>query len=308
MLKARIAGRLVQGVLTLLLASVLVFGVVSLSGDPVALMLGPIQDTQRAEFLRERLALDRPVHQQYLTYLGQVVRGDLGHSYAMGTPVATLLWQRLPRSLILAAAAFVIACAIAIPTGVYSAVHRGSWFDRGVRYVAVVGQAAPAFWVGALLLLLFSVRLGWFPVLTLGGLGSPRNWVLPGVTLSLFLATAMLRLIRSGMLEVLDSEYIKLAHIKGVARHRVIWKHAFRNAVLSVLTFTGQYVGLIVTVAIVVEKVFAWPGLGMLGYEAILRRDVPLIQGFVLVSTFLVVTSNMAVDLLYARLDPRTAQ
>jgi len=171
---------------------------------------------------------------------------------------------------------------------------------------AIIFQAAPAYWVGALLILFFSVHLRWLPVTTLGELGGPRHWILPGVALATFLTAAMLRLTRSGMLEVLDSEFVKLARLKGVSKHVTLWKHALKNAILSVLTFAGQYIGLAITVAIVVEKVFAWPGMGLLGYEAIVERDFILIQGFVLVSTGLVVTFNLIVDMLYGWLDPRT--
>lgn len=302
---ARLASGIAQAVVTLLLASMIVFGVVSMSGDPVVLMLGETLDRQEAERLREELELNRPLIERYGDYLSHLVRGDLGYSTSRGTKVSSLIKQRLPRSLVLAGVALAIAAAISIPLGVYSAVYRGSWFDRASRYLAVLGQAAPAFWVGGILILIFSVKLGWFPILTGGGLGGPRHWVLPGLTLAGFLTVAILRLVRSGMLEVLDSNYIKLAKLKGVPKHRIYWKHALRNSVLSVLTFTAQYIGLIVTVAIVVEKVFAWPGLGLLGYQAILTRDVVLIQGFVLVATALVVFFNLSVDLLNAWLDPR---
>lgn len=294
-----------QALLTLLLVSGIVFAVVSMSGDPVSLIVAGTPDRELAEQLREDLGLEQPLIVRYGQWLGQVVQGDLGFSRSRGQEVTTLIAQRLPRSLLLAGLSLAIATIIAVPAGVYSAVRRGGVGDRVVRAVAVVGQAAPAFWVGALLILLFSVRLGWLPVLSIGGTARPSAWILPSVTLAGFLTVAMLRLIRSGMLEVLDDEYVKLARLKGASEMRVVWRHAFRNALLPVLTFTAQYIGLIVTVAIVVEKVFAWPGMGLLGFEAILNRDLVLIQGFVLVSAGLVVLVNLAVDLLYARLDPR---
>lgn len=308
----RVIGRLVSGVaqaiLTLFVVSVIVFGAANLSGDPVALIVGPIQDRERAEQIREQLELDKPITTRYFDYIGDVVRGDLGVAYSKGVPVSTLIGQRMPRSLLLAGVSFLFAAMFAIPAGVYAAVKRGSWLDRLLRLVAIVAQAAPAFWVGALLIVFFSVKLRWFPVTTLGGVGGPRHWVLPGIAMATFLTAAMLRLMRSGMLEVLDSEFIKLARLEGVSERTIIWKYAFKNAALSVLTFAGQYIGLAITVAIVVEKVFAWPGMGLLGFEAIVDRDFPLIQGFVLVSTGLVVAFNLAVDLLYGLLDPRTVQ
>jgi peptide/nickel transport system permease protein len=295
-----------QAVITLLLTSMIVFGLMSMAGDPVNLMLGANLDREQAERLRSELELDRPVVARYGDWLGQLVQGELGYSRSRGQDVTVLIAQRLPRSLLLTGVALVMSALVAIPAGVYSAVRRGSRSDRLIRMLAVLGQAAPSFWVGAILILIFSVRLGWFPILTTSGLGDPRSWVLPSVTLAGFLTVAMLRLVRSGMLEVLDTDYVKLARLKGAPESRVIWKHALRNAILTVLTFTAQYVGLIITVAVVVEKVFAWPGMGLLGYEAILRRDVVLIQGFVLVAAALVVIFNLAVDLLYSRLDPRT--
>lgn len=302
---ARFLTSVAQAILTLLIASVLVFGVVSISGDPVSLMLGPVQSQEQREVLRERLGLDRPIHERYVSYIGSVATGNLGHSYSKSAPVATLIAQRLPRSIILAGVTLLFSALLAIPAGVYSAVYRGSLFDRASRFTSVLGMAVPAFWLGGLLLLVFSVRLGWFPVLTSGRLGSPHNWVLPAATLSAFLTAAMYRLLRSGMLDALDNEYVTLATIEGFPPRTVIWGHVVPNAFLSVLTFVGQYVGLLVTVAIVVEKVFAWPGMGLLGYEAIVQRDLPLIQGFVLVSTGLVVVFNLMVDTLYGFLDPR---
>ena len=300
-----------QGILTIWVTITIVFAVTSLAGDPVALMLDPFATVERREQVRENLGLDKPIVERYGAWLGEIAHGNLGYSQHFRRPVATMIRERLPRSLLLGGVALVGAVLLAVPLGLITAVRRGSKVDKGIRSLAVIGQAAPSFWVGAMLILIFSVRLKLLPVTTagLGGsVGGPQYWILPAITLGGFLFVAILRLIRSGMIEALASEHVKLARLQGVPRWRIHWFHALPAASVSSLSFVGQFIGLAVTVAIVTEKIFAWPGIGLFGFEAILAREVASIMGFVLVSTTLVIFMNLIVDGLYEVLDPRLRQ
>ena len=213
-----------------------------------------------------------------------------------------LLQERLPNSLKLAAFAMGVSLAIAFPLGVMAAVRRGTGVDRAAQIVAVLGQSLPTFWVAIILVEFVAGRLQWLPA---GGADGLASYVLPGFTLGWFVVAGMMRLLRSGMLEVLDSEYVKLARLKGVAERRVVWVHALKNALIPVVTFAGIYFAVLVTTAIVVETVFAWPGLGRLAYDGITSRDFPVIQAVVLVTAILVAAVNLCVDCVYALIDPR---
>jgi len=299
---ALILARLLQSCIALLVLSAVVFALSRASGDPVELML-PVDATQEArEMLRQTLGLDRSLGEQYVTFLKGAVVGDLGISIRERRSALELVFERLSNSAGLALAAMSVALALAIPLAVASAVWKGTLIDAVARYIAVLGQSLPTFFVGLVLIIVVSGRLGWLPA---GGMGGWESYVLPSITLGWFVVAGMMRLLRSSLLEVLDSEFIKLARIKGVPEYVVVWKHALRNAMISVVTLGGVYFALLLSTAVIVETVFAWPGLGRLAYDALRFRDFPVTQAVVLVTAVLVVTINLLVDFLYAWLDPR---
>jgi peptide/nickel transport system permease protein len=230
------------------------------------------------------------------------VRGDLGQSIRYRQSAVAIFFDRLPNTLKLVPLAVALAVAIAIPLGVVSALYRGTMIDRIAGVIAVIGIATPNFWVGVGLIYIFSVYLGVLPSARMGG---PAHYILPTATLGGFAVAGMMRLVRSSMLEVMDSEFVKLARIKGLSEVVVIWKHCLRNALIPVLTLFGVFIALLVTGAIVTETVFAWPGVGRLAYEAVIYRDYPLLQAVVILKAVIVLFVNLVVDILYAYVDPR---
>jgi peptide/nickel transport system permease protein len=294
--------RLGQSLVALAILSVVIFGLARATGDPLHLILPMVATEEDYANARRYLGLDRPLHVQYLTFVGHALTGDFGTSIRARRPVGELLRERLPNSLKLAAFAMTVAVALAFPLGVMAAVRKGTGVDRAAQVIALLGQSLPTFWVGIVLIEFVAGRLQWLPA---GGTGGFAHYVLPGFTLGWFVVAGLMRLLRSGMLDVLDSEFVKLARVKGVAERAVIWRHALRNALIPVVTFAGVYFGILVTTAIVVESVFAWPGLGRLAYEAITSRDFPVIQAVVLLTAVIVAAINLAVDCLYAVIDPR---
>ena len=297
-----IVRRLFQSVLALLAISLLVFLMSRMTGDPTMLMLPDDASQEDIARLRRALGLDQPLTVQYWVFLSKAAQGDLGRSIKGQMPVTEMLTERLPNSLKLAAVAMGVAVLMAFPLGVVAAVKRGTAFDTVANIVAVLGQSLPQFWVGIVLIQIFAVRLRWLPV---AGVGTLWHYVLPAFTLGWFVVAGMMRLLRSSMLDILGSEFVKLARIKGVPETAVIWKHALRNAMIPVLTFGAVYLAILVTGAILVETVFAWPGIGQLIYQGIVFRDFPVVQAVVLLTAGLVIAVNMLVDILYAYLDPR---
>jgi len=294
--------RLSQSAVTLLLFSVVVFGLARATGDPLTLVLPMVATEEDFANARRYLGLDRPLYAQYVTFVGRAATGDFGTSIRSRRPVVELLRERLPNSLALAAFSMAVSLLIAFPLGVLAAVRRGTALDSGAKVLATLGQSLPTFWVGIVLIEVVAGRLQWLPA---GGSGSLAHYILPGFTLGWFVVAGLMRLLRSAMLEVLDAEYVTTARAKGASEVSVVWRHALRNALIPVVTFAGVYFAILVTSAIVVETVFAWPGMGRLAYEAITGRDFPVIQAVVLVTAAIVVTVNFAVDLLYAVIDPR---
>jgi ABC-type dipeptide/oligopeptide/nickel transport system permease component len=294
--------RLVQSLIALAILSVVVFVLARATGDPLHMIM-PMSATEE-DFANARryLGLDRPYVEQYLTFVGRAVTGDFGTSIRARRPVSEILRERLPNSLRLALFAMTVSLAMAFPLGVLAAVKKGTGLDRAAQVISVLGQSLPSFWVAIILVEFVAGRLQWLPA---GGNEGLASYVLPGFTLGWFVVAGLMRLLRSGMLEVLDSEYVKLARLKGVAERRVVWVHALKNALIPVVTFAGIYFSILVTTAIVVETVFAWPGLGRLAYEGISSRDFPVIQAVVLTTAAIVTVVNLAVDLLYAFIDPR---
>jgi peptide/nickel transport system permease protein len=294
--------RVLQSLVALAILSVVVFILARATGDPLQLILPMSATPEDYADARRYLGLDRPYVEQYLSFVGRAVTGDFGNSLRARRPVIELIQERLPNSVRLAAFAMGISLAIAFPLGVLAAVKKGTGLDRAAQVVAVLGQSLPTFWVAIVLVEVVAGRLQWLPA---GGNEGFASYVLPGFTLGWFVVAGMMRLLRSSMLEVLDSEYVKLARVKGVVEHRVIWMHALKNALIPVVTFAGIYFSILVTTAIVVETVFAWPGLGRLAYEGISSRDFPVIQAVVLTTAAIVAVINLGVDCLYAVIDPR---
>jgi len=299
---AYVAARVGQALLTLLASSVIVFALVRTSGSPVDLILPPDSTPAERDAMIRRLGLDRPLAYQYGAFLWSALQGDWGKSLRTGRPATELVKERLANSLKLATAAVGITLLMSIPLGVLAATNRAGPWDRFGMAFAVLGQSLPAFWLGIILMLVFAVWLRWLPT---SGMESWRHYVLPAVVLGWGISAGVVRLLRSSMLEVLDSEFVKLARTKGLSETRVVWKHALRNALIPVITFVGFMYGVVIAAAIVVEVVFSWPGLGRLAYESTLWRDFPVLQLTVITWTGLVIAINFLVDVSYGLVDPR---
>jgi peptide/nickel transport system permease protein len=295
--------RISQAIITIFLMSIIIFLLGRLSGNPVVLLLGDLATQEEVQLITKQLGLDKPVPVQYAIFLKNALHGDLGRSIrGQHRPVTAMVAERIPASFELAAFATFLSVVIGIPIGVITAQRRGSILDTSGRVLAMLGQSLPAFWVGIVLMYIVSVQLRWLPT---SGYGSFKQIILPGVSLSGLSLAGIVRLTRSSMLDVLGGEYIKLARIKGLSERIVIWKHAFSNSLIPVLTFIGTMLTGLMTGVVVIETIFAWPGLGRLAWEAVSTRDFPLIQAVVLFMTFLFVTANLVVDILYAYIDPR---
>jgi peptide/nickel transport system permease protein len=297
-----LVGRLLQTVLSMLVVVSIVFVLTRLSGNPIFLLLDVNATQHDQEILTRHLGLDKPLPVQYGIYVMNVAVGDFGSSIISRRPVVEHIWERLPATVELGFVAMFMSILIGVPLGMYSAVSRGGALDTGARVFAVLGQSMPTFWLGLMLILFFGVVLG---VLPAGGRGGLLHLVLPAFTLGYFTSAAILRLTRSAMLEVLGSEYIKFARLKGLHEQVVLWKHGLRNALLPVVTFAVLLFVQFLGGAVVTETVFAWPGLGRLILESITTRDYPVVQAGVLVLSALYLTGNLFVDLLYSYLNPR---
>jgi peptide/nickel transport system permease protein len=289
-------------VFTMLLVTILIFGLSRARGDPRLMLLDDNTTQETWDTWGEQMGLDRPLIVQYLVWLGKAVQGDLGKSLWEKRPVTESLMQRIPATLQLGGAAWAFAMLIGVPLGVLSAVKRGSIWDYIGRVVATFGQALPPFWLGLMLILFFSVQLEWLPLGRRGGLD---HLILPAITLGWLAAAGILRLVRSAMLDVLDSEYVKLARAKGVSQRNVIWKHAFRNAMLVPMTYAVLILSGFLTGTVVTETVFSWPGLGRLAVVAIQSNDFPMMAGAVMLGTGLIVVANFAIDIASVIVDPR---
>jgi peptide/nickel transport system permease protein len=294
--------RLGYALISLFLLSVTIFLLVRVTGDPTVLLVEPGASRADIDALRAELGLDRSLPVQYVAFVRDVVRGDFGRSFYYRTPVLELYLSRLPNSLVLALTALAFSLILGIPTGILAAVRVGGWWDGAGKVFALLGLSMPSFWTGLLMILFFSVYLGWLPS---SGSGTVLHVLMPAFALGWYFAAAHMRLTRSSMLEVLGSEYVKLARLKGLPEVLVIGKHAFKNALIPVLTLAGINLVLMINVAIVVETVFAWPGVGRLLYEGIAFRDFPVVQASVMLGGSMIVVVNVVVDVLYAVIDPR---
>jgi peptide/nickel transport system permease protein len=295
--------RTVQSILTLVVISFMAFGLTFIAGDPVDAMLPQDADAAQAERLREALGLDQPMHVQYFRFLGRAVQGDFGEAIKWrGQSAMGLVMERLPATLELAGLAMLISIGLAVPIGVASAVRRDTSVDRVGKVIALLGQSLPPFWLGIMLIWILAVGTGWFPV---SGRGSLAHLILPAITLGWYQVAAIMRLTRSAMLDVLDSEYIKLARMKGVLERRIVWVHALKNALIVPLTYSGLIVGVLITRTVVVESVFGWPGTGSLVLEAVIARDFPVVNALLITFALIFILAQLLVDILYAVIDPR---
>ena len=301
-MKRFLAKRLIASIVIMWFATAVVFGLSRAAGDPTFLFISEYTTDEVIAEWRKEFGLDRPYPIQYLSWLGTAIRGDFGASLNEARPAIDVVVQRLPATLQLAAVSFVFAIAIGIPIGVLSAVKRGSWWDLGGRVFALIGQATPNFWMGIMLVLLFSVQ---FELLPTSGRGGIDHYVLPAITLGSGSAAGLVRLTRSAMLEMLDSEFVKFARSKGVPAHTVVWKHAFRNTLIVPVTYAGLILAAFTTGTVVVETVFGWPGIGRLAVTAINDNDFPVMSATVLLFTLMYLVVNFIVDISYALIDPR---
>lgn len=290
-------------VLSLWAISLLVFGLTQLTGSPVDAYLPVDATREQAAELTRQWGFDRPIYEQYFRFLANALQGDLGNSLKWnGEPAVKVVLDRLPATLRLGGLAVLISVVVAIPLGVFAAMHRGKSIDRLANIVALLGQSVPPFWLGIVLIWIFSVNLGWLPA---AGRGSFAHMVLPAISMAAFQIAALARLTRSAMLEELDSEYVKFARLKGVPESRIVWKHALRNALIVPMTYFGILAGALLAGTVVIEMVFDWPGTGLLVIDAIRGRDYPVVQATVIVFAALYLLINFVIDILYALVDPR---
>ncbi len=312
--------RALYSLITLWLLVTTIFAMVRLTGDPIAMKGEVGADAVYLEELKKQWGLDKPVHQQYASVIGNLFQGDFGHSFEKSLPVRDIYFERLPNSLKLGFAAFIISIALGVPLGMLSALKVNTWWDNVGKMIALVGLSMPGFFVGMVLIIIFGIELGWLPVLGKGASAlvwtSPSTWVpfwfkdwphlvMPAFALGWYFSGAMLRITRSGMLDILGSDYIKLVRLKGVPERMVVAKHALKNSMIPVLTFAGLNLLIMVNVAVVIEVIFNWPGVGQLLYDGLSNRDFPMVQGVVLMSGLMIVVLNFTIDVLYGYVDPR---
>jgi peptide/nickel transport system permease protein len=294
--------RLFQTVIALVGISILIFVLVRASGDPTMLMRTATSTEEEITNIKVQLGLDKSAPVQYWLFVKSLTQGDLGKSLTKRRPVTTMIGEALPKSLELGILSFVVSMVGALLLGVLAARKRDGLLDNGVKFLAVLGQGMPPFWVGIMLIYIFSV---YFRLLPAGGTGGISYFVLPVFTLSFYILPGMMRLVRSCMLDVLDTEYIKLARIKGLSENVIIWKHALRNAIITPLTTAGVLFAGLIAGEVIIETVFNWPGIGRLLVEGLVARDFPIVQGITLMVAGLVLVVNLLVDVLYAYVDPQ---
>ena len=294
--------RVLHSLITLLVVSFLVFGMGRLSGNPLDILLPEDATQEQYDRLNQRWGFDKPIVVQYLKFIQNALQGDLGDSLVKPDSAMELVAERLPATFQLAIFSLAISTIIAVPIGVLAAVKRDTPFDYFGKIIALLGQSVPSFWLGLMLMWVFAVQLDWLPA---SGTGSIKNMIMPAIALGWFQVAAVMRLLRSSMLDVLDSEYVKLARIKGLSESRVVWKHCLRNAAIGPLTYYGVIAGILLTGSVITEQVFQWPGTGLLAIEAVRNRDFPVLQAVIIVFAGIFVACNLIVDILYAYLDPR---
>jgi peptide/nickel transport system permease protein len=296
--------RVIQSILVILTVLILVFVLGRLgSNDPAIMMAGPNATQEDIQAIRQTFGLDKPILVQLGYYLREVVQGNFGYSYHWQEPAMGLVLSRIPATLLLSVVAMIIGWVTALTLGVLAAVKRGTWIDTLCRGWIFFGQSMPGFWLGLMLVILFSVNLGWLPSSGFGGLDS--HLILPAVTIGVLVSAGLTRLTRAGMINILDTEYIKMARAKGLPESMVLFKHALKNASIPLVTIMGPMLASLFSGAVVIESVFAWPGMGRLGLQAVLSSDFPVVQAVVFLSTTILVLGNLLVDVLYCYVDPR---
>jgi peptide/nickel transport system permease protein len=296
--------RFLQALFVVFAVTLLVAWAVRLSGDPAIMLTGGAGSVTEQDLvnIRNALGLNRPFHEQYLGFLFGLLHGDLGNSFVGGTPVTQLVAKALPATLMLAAAAIFVSITLAVPLGIRAAIKRGSAEDQAIRIASLAGLSFPNFWLALMMVLLFSILLKWLPP---SGFDGPMSLILPAVTAGVINTAANVRLVRSSMLETLSAQYIMVARAKGLAERVVLYKHALRNSAIPLVTYVGIQFGNLVAGLVVIERVFNWPGMGSLAFDAVAGRDYPVLQGVVTVFAILIVSVNLLIDILYGLLDPR---
>lgn len=294
--------RLAQSLLTLLLVAVVIFVILRWIGDPTHLMLPPEATEADRALLRNQLGLADPIVMQFARFLGKLLQGDLGLSYRFNQPALEVVLGRIGPTLVLTTAALALGVMVGVPLGIAAAVRKESWVGQMAGGLAILGQSGPPFLFGLLMVRLFSVELRWLPT---SGYGTISHLVMPTLALGCYAAAGLMRLTRASVSDVLDAEYVKLARIKGLSETRVIFKHVLSNALLPVITFAGLQLGILMGGAVSVEAIFAWPGMGKLMLDSISGLDFTVVQAAVLVSALIFTSVNLAIDLLYAVIDPR---
>jgi len=294
--------RLLQAFVALIGIAIIIFALARASGDPALLMAGSTSTAEEIDRIRADMGLDKSLPEQYWIFVTDFAQGDLGESFVKQRPVTGMIWELLPNTLSLSLTSFFLSMILALFLGVLGATRRDTFWDNGVKFIAVLGQALPVFWVGIMAIMIFAVQLGILPT---QGMGTPAHFIMPVAVMSFFLLPGMMRLVRSSMLDVLDSEYIKMARIKGLPERIIIWKHALRNALIAPLTVAGMLFALLITGTVVMENVFNWPGIGRLLLQGVMGRDFAVVQGIILMVAVVVLMVNLFVDILYAYIDPR---
>jgi len=299
---AYLARRALGALWALIGVASVVFLILHLTGDPASVMMPPEATKAEIEAFRHEQGFDRPLIVQFASFAAAAAHGDLGLSLRHQEPAMALALQRLPATALLASSAFLIVVLVGVPAGILSALRPRTWVDYVARVIALIGQSAPTYWIGLMLILFFAVRLGWFPA---SGIGDWHNLILPAATLGFFSTAKIMRLTRAAMLEVLAADYLRTARAKGLTFRRVTLWHGLRNALLPIVTQLGVELGTLLSGAIITETVFAWPGVGRLAVQAVFERDFPVVEAVVLIAATTFVLLNLVVDLLYAVLDPR---
>lgn len=306
-MKRYIVKRLLQTIIVIIGVTVISFGVLFMTGDPTVLLLGDTargMSQEKIEEFRHNMGFDRPWLVQYADYMKNVLKGDLGTSYYHRRPNSVIIGESMPNTIKLAAAAMTLTIVIAVPLGIVSATKRNSLIDRFTMSFGLLGQSLPVFWLGIIMILIFGVKLRWLPV---SGIGGFKHMIMPTVALGLFSCARDARMIRSCMLDVLNQDYVRTARAKGLAERVVIYKHALKNALIPVITMLGMEFGFLLGGAVITETIFSWPGIGRLTINAILTKDIPLVQASVIVLALIFVFINLFVDLVYTVLDPKVS-
>jgi peptide/nickel transport system permease protein len=296
--------RLLQAIFVILAVTLIVSFAIRLSGDPAVMLLsgGGNVTEQDLKNIRQALGLERPFIVQYFAFLQGILVGDFGRSFTGGTPVSSLISHALPATLLLAFTSLLISIAVSVPLGVHAAVNRGRWPDQLIRILSLVGLSFPNFWLAIMLVLLFSIVLGILPP---SGMEGPESFVMPTLTMAIILTATNVRLVRTSMLETLSQQYIMVARSKGLRDHVVLYKHALRNSAIPLVTYIGLQFGGLISGIVIVERVFNWPGMGTLAFDAISSRDYPVLQGTITVLALFIVLINLLVDIAYGMIDPR---